>query len=251
MALVAKGVEQMFSRIAFASVATRVGLAGVIALALMGVSTGWSQTSLIDFESLPGGQTPARGIRITNQFADPTDGGVIFSIDGADPHDPNDALYLGDYGGPRDGWRSDFGNDMLAPGLDFGDFFLAHPDAGRGATTVRDVLIDYVNATEQLGFYLMDLDYTESWTISIYDGNLNLIESRDYDSSVGGDAQATHVTFDQSGGTPISRIRVHWNGTPEGGIGFGFDDFTPATLPEPGSLVLLAGGALAVFRRSR
>ena len=228
--------------------ARRVWTTAALCSAALLAASGAAAQTVIDFESLPGG-VPARGVPITDQFADPADGGVIFSIDGADPANPNDALFLGDYGGVRDGWQSQFGIDMLAPGLDFGQFFLAHPDAGRGATSIRDVLIDYVNPVHQLGFYLMDLDYTEAWEVTVYDASNNVLASAVYDVSDGGDAQATHIAFDQTGGAPISRIRLHFTGSPSGGIGFGFDHFTPADVPEPASLMLLAMGGLALARR--
>ncbi len=217
--------------------------------ALLSASGAAAQT-VIDFESLPGGAPSVHGTPITDQFADPADGGVIFSIDGADPSNPNDALFLGDYGGTRDGWQFGGQPDQLASGYDFGAFFLAHPDSGPGASTIRDVLIDYVNPVGQLGFYLMDLDFTEAWEVTIYDAAANVLQAAIYDASAGGDGLPTHVVFDQTGSTPISRVRLRFVGTATGGIGFGFDDFTPAAIPEPASATLLLAGLLLTARRA-
>ncbi len=219
-------------------IAARVLLAAALPTAAAG-------EGVIDFESVPSG-APSLGLEITDQYW--ADFGVKFSISGSD----EDTMRLGDYGGLREGWSSSYGYDSLRPEYDFGGYFLAHPDLG--AVLLRDVLIEYDTPTEELGFHLMDIDSTEAWTITVYDASAGPIGQKIYDPSDGGDALPTHVTFtqDDTGGIPISGVRIHYSGDlPDAAVGFGFDDFTAYTIPEPATFALLGMGGLALLRRRR
>jgi len=178
-----------------------------LALALT-LTAGTAYADVIDFESLPD-DTPAVGVPITNRFSAPANGGVTFRIEGS----AND-LFLGGYGGHREGWNSSYGTDALEPGLDwpysFGDFFLAHPSADAPGNDLEDVLIQYTQPTMALGFDLMDIDSDEVWTVTVYDDGLEVIR-----------------------GTRYANFRIS------------------APVPAPGSLALVGLGGLALIRRRR
>lgn len=183
------------------------------------IGAGPLQAQLVDFESIPG-DTVEVGLPVSTQYL--AEYGIEFAIAGG-----SHSMFLGDYGGERQGWRCMDGaiDCVTEEEEDVGNFFLAHPDAG--TPNFREFLIRYANPTEALGFDLLDIDAREEWTVAAFDPTGVEVGSVviGFDDPNAGDGVATHVAIENLG--PVSELRVSFTGTGGPNIGFGFDNFSP------------------------
>ena len=115
---------------------------GLTAFAVLGLATqkSASAASLIDFETLPDGTTPSKGLAISNQFEESH--GIIFSLEGGG------LPVLAKVGEGNPGAFSDNNNKINQPALgqDIGQLFLTD-DFGSGRP--NPLLITYTNPVSE------------------------------------------------------------------------------------------------------
>ena len=242
----------------------RVSL-GLTAIVLLGLTAPQSAkaASLINFETLPDGTTPSKGLAISNQFEQSH--GVTFSLgDGSSP-----ILAKVGEGKPL-AFESRYGNgrNRPAPGQDIGQFLLTDNFDISGRP--QPLLITYSSPVSGASGELLDIDQSsignERWLIEALDNFGNPLDSIELQSGPRidetGDGIATFWSFSRES-EDIFSIRMSFTGSKTTGIGLGFDNFSPAgeppispePVPEPSSLLGLfvfgAFGASSLLKRKQ
>ncbi|WP_444893819.1 hypothetical protein ACJJIE_05355 [Microbulbifer sp. TRSA001] len=207
-------------------------LVGLFAILLVELSYG----EVIDFESIPvpgadpddPGSMPVDGLEISTQFEEKY--GVSFSMsDGTFPR-------IAEVGYPRTAFIGPNNSyDTPDAAHDVGGFFLTD-NSSLGLKA--DLIIDFKDAVSASSGVLLDVDFEEEWTISVYDDhNFNnkideiFISDR---ASGAGDGVATAWSFEHKE-KDIKRIVFSGTKPNQDLFGLGFDHFSPSlplSLPE-------------------
>jgi hypothetical protein len=143
---------------------------------------------------------------------------------------------------------SDIANSPFAPQL--GNFFLRQVSPGPAPAPF---IVDYnTSATiTALSGEIWDIDgqtqATELWLVEVLDGSNNLVTSQlsPLGNSFALDARPWVFSFS---GLPlgVDKLRITFQGTKINSIGLAFNNFNPTEVPEPGSVVLMGLGAVAL-----
>ncbi len=142
--------------------------------------------------------------------------------------------------------------DVASGGLasQLGNFFLRYPVPG---AIPEPFIIDYNTAQTitALSGEIWDIDgqsqATELWLVEVLDASNNLLASQfsPLGDSLALDGLPWVLSFS---GLPagVDKIRITWSGTKLAGVGLAFNNFNPTAVPEPGSVVLMGLGAIAL-----
>jgi len=205
---------------------------------------------MIDFESFPGGGSPADGVSIRDQYLG-SDGVRFGLVGGGDPvlvqsGNAGSNVFVG-AGGEM---------DTLLPGEpDIGNFFL-HDD-GDPTTTPTGFWMRFLEPVAFASGMVLDVEprptgAREAWRITAYDINDVALEEIVIDGKDRGDSDSEAVPFafslDES---LMAYIQIDYIGDVPN-PGFGLDNFfvQQQPIPEPGSITLLACvGAFGLYRR--
>jgi len=237
----------------------------------LGMLAGAASASVIDFESLPGGNTPVDDMAIGNSYNVAEFNFVTFSI--LDSSGLSDAVFEARGSDDDDGFVSQGAgaNDVEAPGFagqGLGGFFLRDNRDFSDTGTPLSLIITYNEAASGIAPIsasgdIWDIDGvdnggpangTEQWAVYVTDilGNTTLQGT----SPIGTDPANpldglpwTWNAFDEDG---IASIELRFIGTKEQGLGVAFDNFSSGPLvPTPGALALFGIGGIAATRRRR
>ncbi|MCA9322937.1 MAG: hypothetical protein KDB53_19510 [Planctomycetes bacterium] len=166
--------------------------------------------SFLDFEFVPG-STPADGLTISTQFQATI--GVSFILeDGTFPQ-------LARVGSPRTAFSGFGGDDLVAPGVDVGQFFLTDDGVVSGAPSA--LLVNYVQPVYGASGVILDIDFSEAWTVEAKDAAGNVLATEVLGAM--GNGSATPFSFDV-GAPLIAQIRIAFTGSGSS-IGLAFDNF--------------------------
>ena len=213
------------------SITRAMTLAGLASM----VVSGTASAALITFEDLAGA---VPGDVVNTQYL--ASAGVTFTSNPV----------LGDFGNAQEGWVGPSGPDSLAPGegATNGMFFISDVVGLGGSTSILTVA--YNTPVSALSFDLFDIDFSESYTINVYDSmggvllGTQMIASGDAGT---GDGIVTRVGFSTAG---IGYLEVIGSDGGSGaGFGLGFDNFNTSentTVPVPATLMLLGLGLVGV-----
>jgi hypothetical protein len=204
----------------------------------------------LDFESIPSG-SPADGIAISNQFQ--ATYGVSFALEGggfpllAEADAPMTA-----FGGPPNN-----APDTAAAGQNIGSFFLT--DDGVIDAPPPALLVSFDLPMAEASVTVLDIDgwhfgtIFEGFLVEARDAGGNVLDSilRRYPEAGTGDGVATVFAFVRPS-ADIRSLRISYDpgSSKTDGIGFAVDDLT-FSIPEPGTLVLTAGGLALLAIRMR
>ncbi len=226
---------------------TRVFFGLTFAVTLASATSAYA--SAIDFETIPGA-TPSEGLSISDQFL--ASEGVTFSLaNGASP-------VLAETGAPRTAFAgppNDTGSDNPVGGQNIGSFFLTDDGVLSGLVSPA-LIVTYSAPTSAASGVILDIDYDESFAISLYDaptgGTLLDTITIDAGDPGTGDGIASQWSFAR-GQADVFRLEFQGTRTAAGGFGLGFDNFdakhaagAPATVPLPETLPLIAGALLGL-----
>ena len=205
-----------------------------------------SWAALIDFETVPGA-SPSEGLVVSDQFL--ASNGVSFSLsNGSNP-------VLAEVGGPRTAFAgppSNTGDDNPVDGQNIGSFFLTDDGSAAGLSSPA-LIVTYSAPTQAASGVILDIDFDESFTISLFDAAVggNLLDAITINAGdVGtGDGIASLWSFMRPT-ADVLRIEFKGMRTASGAFGLGFDNFdaqnAAAPVPLPAGLPLLITG-LAAF----
>lgn len=173
----------------------------------------------IDFESIPNTTTLMSGTPISDQYL--SSFGLSFSLgDGNVP-------VLAQVGSPVEAFGSQWGDDVPAPGVDIGQFFITD-DGSLSGLTSSPLILDFSIPIDTFAGCILDVDLSEVFLIEALDasGNVLLSETiRDGDPGTG-DGQLTCWGFNLPGCmASITRIRFSGSRTSPGQFGLGMDNF--------------------------
>lgn len=205
-----------------------------IALALM-PAVALAQYEIIDFETLPNGDPMTEDMLIHDQYAE---WGVLFELIGVDPSvgprvgkvGPPRTSYTGvSRSEPGCGVNSSTSSDMPAAGQEVGCFFLT--DDNIHNNSYYGLRVTYLSPVLRAYGELMDIDYTEIWTIRALDaagGEIASTVIRDNDPGTG-NGISTPWEFDVT--TPIHAIELIPDTVNSHAFGLAFDNFSPSSIP--------------------
>ncbi|CAN2041839.1 hypothetical protein GMMP15_50027 [Candidatus Magnetomoraceae bacterium gMMP-15] len=186
-----------------------------------------SMAITVDFDNnLPNAFAPSDNIPISNQFAAPEDGGVIFSLSNGN------SPYLAEVGSPTTSFARD--NILL------GDTPVSDPDQGiiqyfltpynaHGSMNNDYLTIKYTVPVAVAKFDIIDIDDGEHLIIKAYNTDDEEIDEWTEDNKNIGDGIATNCSFERSS-VDIQKITIR-NTTSGTGGDFGFDNFYSSTEP--------------------
>jgi len=178
---------------------------------LLALGTPSLAQSFVDFEFVPGG-APVDGLMISNQFQASL--GISFIMEnGTFPQ-------LAQVGPPKTAFNVFGGPDLPAPGVDVGQFFLT--DDGVVGSPPPPLLVNYATPVQAATGVIIDIDFTEQWTIEARDALANVLATQVLTS--GGNGSVTPFNFD-AGMPLISQIRIAYTGALTNNIGLAFDNF--------------------------
>ena len=251
----------------------------IVSIALL-TAVGACASSIIDFETTPGGLTPVDdaslssltpyvfpGLQISFGIDSDSNGSVdtdaVFEHAGLDPGEP-----------PNGGFAGSSGTDTADPGFtaQLGNWFLRSPVGGSdygllvinysGSTTVTAASGEIWDIDGTMNPGDIQPGYTEEYTVRAYDSSNNLLATQVSPLGVLSTPYAPldgePWTFSFSGlSAGIAKITIDFTGTKPAGIGLAFNNFNPtgAAVPEPAGWLMMAMGAVfassRVFGRSR
>lgn len=220
---------------------------GELVFAATLIASSSAYAAVIDFETIPG-FTPVEGLSISNQFL--ASNGVSFSLsDGSSP-------VLAEVGAPTTAFAgppNNSGSDNPASGQNIGSFFLTDDGSLSGLTSPA-LIVTYSDATSAASGVILDIDFDESFTISLFDsvigGTLLDTISINAGDAGTGDGIASLWSFDR-GSADVFRLEFQGTRTAAGQFGLGFDNFDAqnaavAPVPLPAGLPLMLSGLLGV-----
>ncbi len=198
-----EGVKNMKSVVHFACV-----------LLMVGCVQNLSMGQVIDFETFPDGTIPSDGQVISDQYEAVF--GITFSLeDGTSP-------VIAKAGPPQTAFAGFGGPDMPRPDINAGQMFLT--DDGNVGAPPSPLIIDYSSPVSQASGIIIDIDFSEQWTIEAYDAKDVLITSIALGAIGNGTGSPWIFTLPEP---IIHRIRIRFTGS-GGSIGLAFDNFSPA-----------------------
>ena len=183
----------------------------IVICILVGLGTSSLAQSFVDFEFVPG-DAPVDGLLISNQFQASL--GISFVME--------DASFprLAQVGPPKTAFNGFGGPDQPAPGVDVGQFFLT--DDGVVGSPPPPLLVNYATPVEAASGIIIDIDFSEQWTIEAKDAMSNVLATQVLAGN--GNGSATPFNFDV--GMPlISQIRIAYSGQITNNVGLAFDNF--------------------------
>ncbi len=216
---------------------------GLIALAAF---ASLNSAQVIDFDSLPGGSPTADQQFISDEYV--ADFGVRFDL-----VDPNDLTPIGSpriakVGAPQTAFTS-CGPDTPVSDQGVGTSFLTDDTSLTDGATL---LLSYSTPVAQAAGVILDIDTRsgggayEEWTVEALDASMAVIETIILTAPNGpdtcnsgqgpGDARAAGFLFDRPS-ADIHFIVLRYTGNASG-VGLGFDNFTPDTIPGPPSVTI-------------
>lgn len=201
---------------------------------------------IIDFESYPDGTPTLDGDVIFDQYAAH---GVTFQLlnrnTGAFKGHPR----ITEVGAPRTAFIGCFGPDTPREGQSLGRRFLTDNES---LGVVGDLLITYLAPVRQASGVIIDVDWSEQWTILALDLAEQELDRQVITAPVGpnnpecndppagpGESLAFSWSFDRPA-ADIAYILLRYTGA-SGNVGLAFDLFSPGALPPP--LNVQAGAA--------
>lgn len=195
---------------------------------------------LIDFETVPPA-TPTTDLQsISNQYAAPADGGVLFSLVNSSCNNScSGSPIIAKVGPPRTAFQGPAGTSFAACGVGNTDNDMPNvADQGRTSCSflTDDALIgpnpcamqvDYVNPVLEASGILLDIDGAEQWTLTAFDGAIPV------DTQVvnppGGDGFASPWVLDPPGTQPFDRLVLDYTGGCNTNVGLAFDRFNTSS----------------------
>lgn len=173
----------------------------------------------IDFESIPNTTTLMSGTPISDQYQ--SSFGLSFSLgDGNVP-------VLAQVGSPVEAFGSLWGDDVPAPGVDIGQFFITD-DGSLSGLTSAPLILNFSIPIDTFAGCILDVDLSEVFLIEALDasGTVLLSETiRDGDPGTG-DGELTCWGFNLPGCmAAITQIRFSGSRTAPGQFGLGMDNF--------------------------
>lgn len=171
----------------------------------------------IDFESLPGGGSPAPLMPLNTQYQ--ASHGVTFStLNGA-------LVGFGEYGGPtQEGWIGPGGPDSLAPGYSGGGYFFNYESQG-----FNTLVVTLFPPCSAVSIEIIDIDDAggsefESWTMTAI-GASGPITAATVDVSDPGTGDGVMTPLTVTAGTNvITSVQIVYSGAPGTNYGVGFDN---------------------------
>jgi hypothetical protein len=172
----------------------------------------------IDFESIPN-TTLASGTPISDQFESTF--GLSFNLEnGSVP-------VLAQVGSPIEAFGSQWGDDIPAPGVDIGQFFITDDGVLQGLSS-SPLVLEFSIPIDTFAGCILDVDFGEEFTIEALDASGNVLLSEtivDGDEGTG-DGELTCWGFNLPGCVAsITTIRFSGIRTEPGGFGLGMDNF--------------------------
>ncbi len=198
-------------------------------LLIVGVAGLRADGQVLDFETLPNGTIPADGLTISDQYE--AEFGVSFSLeDGNFP-------VIAKVGPPQTAFAGFGGPDMPRPDINVGVSFLT--DDGVVGSPPSPLVIDYSTPAQQASGVIIDIDFSEQWSVEAYGAKDVLLETIVLSPAGNGSASPWMFQFP----TPaIHRIRLRYTGGGGANIGLAFDNFSPASGFGPLGVTIEANG---------
>jgi len=174
----------------------------------------------LDFESIPGG-IPQSGAILSDQYKESF--GVTFTLEGGG--NP----VLADVGGAQEAFGSAWGsNDIPAPGVDIGNFFLTDDGVLQGLTS-PPIVLTFDIPIDTFAGCILDIDFGETFLIEAMDENGDVIlrETITEGDPDTGDGALTCWGFNLPGCEgSIYSIRYSGSRDMAGAFGLGMDNFS-------------------------
>jgi hypothetical protein len=185
-------------------------------LVIIGCTQNASSGQVIDFETFPDGTIPTDGQSISNQYESAF--GVTFSLE------TGESPVIAKVGPPRTAFAGFGGDDMPRPDINVGQSFLT--DDGVVGAPPSPLIIDYSVPVQGASGVIIDIDFSEQWTVEAYDAADKILDSIVLTPAGNGSASPWRFDFP----TPvINRIRIRYTGGGGNNIGLAFDNFSPAS----------------------